>query len=251
MRPLLDFLRRRRGAWSIAAAAALLLAGVDAFGSGPAPPLTLYFYWLGMMLVTALVTSGLLEALEKRPRLRAKPLALRAVLVLLLAAAMTPIVWIVAARVLGGSTRAEKMVTIFPQALLIGMAFVGLHWALERRPSPIPSPEPMRRAMRPALLDRLPERLRAADIQAIEAEDHYLRVHTDAGSALILMRLSDAMTELEGIEGRQTHRSWWVAKSSIADAARGGGRAVLTLKSGLRAPVSRTYARALRRDGWF
>jgi DNA-binding LytR/AlgR family response regulator len=99
-------------------------------------------------------------------------------------------------------------------------------------------------------LERLPLKLRGAEVWAVEAEDHYLRLHTSKGQDLILMRLADAVSELEGIEGAQVHRSWWVARDAIADARRGDGRATLTLKDGAEAPVSRTYARLLRERGW-
>ena len=78
-----------------------------------------------------------------------------------------------------------------------------------------------------------------------------LGLHTSRGSDLILMRLADALAELEGIEGSQTHRSWWVAKAAVSGAKRGDGRAVLTLRNGVEAPVSRSYAGALREAGWF
>jgi DNA-binding LytR/AlgR family response regulator len=99
-------------------------------------------------------------------------------------------------------------------------------------------------------LERLPLKLRGGEVWAVEAEDHYLRLHTSKGQDLILMRLADAISELEGIEGAQVHRSWWVARDAIADAKRGDGRATLTLKDGAEAPVSRTYARLLRERGW-
>lgn len=101
------------------------------------------------------------------------------------------------------------------------------------------------------IIERLPRRLSGARVIAVQAEDHYLRVHTDRGSDLILMRLSDALTELEGLEGAQTHRSWWVAKDAVQGASRGDGRATLALHGGLTAPVSRRYARALREAGWY
>ena len=66
----------------------------------------------------------------------------------------------------------------------------------------------------------------------MQSEDHYLRLHTSLGQELILMRLSDAVAELEGVEGAQVHRSWWVARAAIAQARRGEGRATLTLKDG-------------------
>jgi DNA-binding LytR/AlgR family response regulator len=100
-------------------------------------------------------------------------------------------------------------------------------------------------------LARLPLRLRDARILAVEAEDHFLRVHTDRGSDLILMRLSDAVAELHSLDGAQIHRSWWVARAAVIGVSRGGGRARFTLAGGLKAPVSRTYAPALRRDGWY
>ncbi|MFX8624480.1 LytTR family DNA-binding domain-containing protein, partial [Acinetobacter baumannii] len=75
----------------------------------------------------------------------------------------------------------------------------------------------------PRFLERLPLKLRGAEIYAVEAEDHYLRLHTSRGSDLILMRLSDAIVELEGLEGARTHRSWWVAKGAVRDAKRGDG----------------------------
>lgn len=101
-----------------------------------------------------------------------------------------------------------------------------------------------------AFRDRLPARLRTARVLAVASEDHYLRVYTDAGDAMILMRLSDAVRELAGLEGMQTHRSWWVARAAIADVARANGRMTLTLTNGIDAPVSRTYAKALREAGW-
>ena len=97
----------------------------------------------------------------------------------------------------------------------------------------------------------MPLKLRGAAIRAVQSEDHYLRIHTDRGSDLVLMRLSDALTELEGLEGAQTHRSWWVAKDAVRGVTRGDGRATLTLEGGVEAPVSRRYAKALRDAGWY
>jgi LytTr DNA-binding domain len=102
----------------------------------------------------------------------------------------------------------------------------------------------------PKFLERLPLKLRGAEVWAVEAEDHYLRLHTSKGQDLILMRLSDAIDELDGIEGAQVHRSWWVSRAAITDARRGDGRATLTLQDGAEVPVSRTYARVLRERGW-
>jgi hypothetical protein len=124
-------------------------------------------------------------------------------------------------------------------------------WAIERLvQKPLTPPAAQSGAERPAFVERLPVRLRAAELYAIESEDHYLRVHTSAGQELILMRLADAVRELAGVEGLQTHRSWWVAKQGLADVVKGDGKLVLKLKSGAEAPVSRTYAKAVKDAGW-
>ncbi|MGY6628231.1 MAG: LytTR family DNA-binding domain-containing protein [Oceanicaulis sp.] len=102
-----------------------------------------------------------------------------------------------------------------------------------------------------ALLDKLPVRLRRAAILSMSAEDHYLRVRTEAGEALILMRLSDAAAACAGLDGARTHRSWWVARAAIADTKKGDGRGVLILTDGSEVPVSRSYYPALKEAGWF
>ena len=97
---------------------------------------------------------------------------------------------------------------------------------------------------------RLSARRRTARLIAIEAEDHYVRVHTDAGSELIAMRFSDALDELERAYGYRLHRSWWVAAEAIEGVrwARAGGEA--RLAGGIVAPVSRSYSAALKSAGW-
>jgi hypothetical protein len=100
-------------------------------------------------------------------------------------------------------------------------------------------------------LERMPAKLKGAAIYAVSAEDHYLRLQTSKGSDLILMRLSDAIAELDGLEGAQTHRSWWVARDAVESARRDGDKMVLTLKGGAEAPVSRPNVRPLREAGWY
>lgn len=99
-------------------------------------------------------------------------------------------------------------------------------------------------------MERLPGKLKGAVIYAVSSEDHYLRLHTSKGADLILMRLSDAMAELEGLEGAQTHRSWWVARDAVERVKRDGDKVTLVLKGGAEAPVSRPNVRALREAGW-
>jgi hypothetical protein len=163
---------------------------------------------------------------------------------LAMAPPMAVVVWI-------GNTLADGRMPpmhVLPQFLWnVALVSVGssiMAVLVNRRSAGEPPPVP------PKFLERLPLKLRGAEVWAVEAEDHYLRLHTSKGQDLILMRLSDAARELEGIEGMQVHRSWWVARDAIADARRGDGRATLTLKDGAQVPVSRTYAAQLREKGW-
>ncbi len=135
---------------------------------------------------------------------------------------------------------------IAPQAFGTSLVMTALAFLLRRHPT-----QTHAAAQPPKFLARLPPRLAGADLYAVQAEDHYLRLHTSKGQDLILMRLGDAIEELEGLEGAQTHRSWWVAKAAVADAERLDGRAVLTLKDGAEVPVSRGFAKTLRSAGWF
>jgi DNA-binding LytR/AlgR family response regulator len=121
---------------------------------------------------------------------------------------------------------------------------------LVRGRSPVETHAAPKDAPPPKFLERLPTKLAGAELWAVEAEDHYLRLHTSLGQDLILMRLGDAIGELEGIEGARTHRSWWVAKSAVRGVERDDGRATLLLVDGARVPVSRAYAKILRSAGW-
>jgi len=132
----------------------------------------------------------------------------------------------------------------FPQVL-----FVSLFLAAAARLAPQiapPTGAPPNRFLR-ALL---PHSLRAAAIVALEAQDHYVRVHTEGGAALVRCRLEQAAACAE-TEGNRVHRSWWVARDAVATIARGDGRALLTLANGLRVPVSRRYAKELRQARWY
>ena len=65
------------------------------------------------------------------------------------------------------------------------------------------------------------------------------------------MRLSDAIGELDGIEGERVHRSWWVARAAVTGRETRGRAVWLRLSNGLEAPVARTMVAPLRNQGWF
>ncbi|AUX68862.1 hypothetical protein CHX26_04465 [Porphyrobacter sp. HT-58-2] len=111
-----------------------------------------------------------------------------------------------------------------------------------------PEPAPPAAPSNP-LLDQLPPALGSAII-ALEMEDHYVRVHTALGSALVLMRMRDAVALLGELEGMQVHRSWWVARGAVEDVLRDGRNIRLCLPRGIEAPVARAKVAELRDARW-
>ncbi|MEW6998918.1 LytTR family DNA-binding domain-containing protein [Colwelliaceae bacterium BS250] len=83
----------------------------------------------------------------------------------------------------------------------------------------------------------------------LEMCDHYLKVYTDKGHHLILMRFKDALALLSNYQGLQTHRSWWVAIDAIAKVHKDGRKTYLELSNQLQVPVSKTYADAVKIAG--
>lgn len=238
---------------TVAALGGVFLAVTGAFGSaGASLPLRLVYWVLVMVLgglwghLCGLVVSRFVDS-DERPWLSI------AVMVVVITGPLCVLVW--AATGLFFAQRLYPL-AVLPQLIVpvvvITTAVTTLNVFLGRALPVQTHAAPPETAARPVrFLDRLPMKLKGATIRAVQAEDHYLRIHTDRGSDLILMRMSDAVEELEGLEGAQTHRSWWVAREAVRAVERGDGRATLTLDGGLSAPVSRRYARMLRDAEWW
>ena len=129
-----------------------------------------------------------------------------------------------------------------------GMTAVG-YMAQKSILAPPPADAPEGAGPVETFLSRLPLKFRQAELHAVSSEDHYLRVHTSLGEELILMRLADAVRELDGGGGLQVHRSWWVAKAAVRDVKRQGGKVSLVLPSSKEAPVSRTFTAEVKAAG--
>jgi hypothetical protein len=102
---------------------------------------------------------------------------------------------------------------------------------------------------RDAFLDKLPRRI-GRNVLALEASDHYVRVHTDLGEALIFARFSDAMEVLAGLDGVRVHRSFWVRRTAVNSVRPHGKGLVLTLSNGRQIPVSQAYKEITRQAGF-
>jgi hypothetical protein len=258
-------IRHRRG-FTVAFVIGILLAMLGALQTSTIPFLSRLAYWQILMLSGAMIGLGVSEAVEQWGRLRTQPFLEMPLIGFLIALPLTLIV--IGTSNMFFQSRApgvQAFAFMFGITFVVSVAMTTLnymiHWpgktmpttatpAIET-PTKAVSPQTITEAISGRFAERLPLPLRQQKVIALQAEDHYLRVHLDDGqSTLILMRLSDAIAELPHENGAQTHRSWWVAKDAVQSVTKADGRATLTLGLTLEAPVSRSFYKALNDAGW-
>jgi hypothetical protein len=248
----------------------LLLGALGPFGTFERlPPVERFSFWLACILGGALIQAPLYWLGDWIGRERhISAWAWVPATAILGAAPVTILVNGVAVTLLR-VTATDSFFALYPMVLLITLPIqIVTHVMLGRRahrealagpPSTVaqklePSPAPgvalgSAGADPSPFFDRVPKRL-GRDLICLRMEDHYLRVYTSAGDALILMKISDAEAELTGIEGLRLHRSWWVARSAVTGWRRDGKTLELTLRNGLAAPVARERQAKVREAGW-
>ena len=149
--------------------------------------------------------------------------------------------------------------SFYARSLVLGLVITFARQGLRRgwMPTGADRPQPERQApitlppsdVAAAFVRRHAPQLAGRRLLALEAEDHYLRLHTEGGSALILMRLRDAVAALGPGSGWQPHRSFWLSADAGAKARRVGQAWQLTLLTGLAVPVGRSKLAAMRTAG--
>lgn len=241
--------------WGVAMAVGLFLALSGAFGTLELPFWRRLAYW-GVLMTAGTFMGGAIARLffpHGDPPGPMRRLLLRGLLAsVVMSVPFTAVVWLGSRLILGGDMPLSRLPWLFIPVFTVALVMTALNTLVERQRTALALAQAAPAPPKPVkFLERLPLRLRGAELWAVEAEDHYLRLHTSKGQDLILLRLADAVAELDGLEGAQVHRSWWVARAALTDVRRGDGRATLTLKDGAQVPVSRTYARALREAGWY
>jgi len=247
-RPLTVGLVRGLG---VASAAGVVLALTGAFGTLEVSLLLRLVYWVPVMVAGALWGHLCSRGVERWIDLDERPWLTVTALTLATSGPIVILVWLVTGLVFEGHVYPLATLPYMIVPVVIITATMSAINVFLAKAQPVQTHAAALGAAPARFPDRLPMKIRGGVIRAVQAEDHYLRIHTDRGSDLILMRLSDALDELQGLEGSQTHRSWWVARDAVRDVARGDGRATLTLEGGIEAPVSRKYAKALRDAGWY
>jgi hypothetical protein len=243
---------RRRQRWLLdlllLLALGLMLAALGPYRTLDVPDALRIAYWLAATAVAGVTGILVDRALERRvPAFWQRIAAVS----LLMTLPVTPLIYVLNAVMLGLPRRPWLLWQLAWQVLVVSaliMALRGLLWRRIVETRTIVAP-PLPEAER-AFRQRLSAKRRTARLIAIEAEDHYVRVHTDAGSELLAMRFSEAVDELARAHGYRLHRSWWAAANALESVRwnRGTGEARLT--GGLVAPISRGCAAVLKEAGW-
>lgn len=235
------------------AAIGLLMGALGPYDTTSHPPGLRHAYWLLAILGGGAIGIGMDHLLAKRI-----PATWRRVI--LVSLAMTPfvtlfIIMLNHAMIDPPGPRPPALPNLPWQVFAISLPVMAVRALIWRRVDPVIETrvvvEPPLPEHEAAFRRRLSAKRRAARLIAVEAHDHYLRVHTDSGTELVTLRFADALAELERAHGYRVHRSWWVAADAIETVRwhRGGGTA--RLAGGLEAPVSRSNARHLKDRGWF
>lgn len=205
-------------------------------------------YWqlamLGGGVIGALIEPVVYRRLSNRPRLFA------AVQTLTMTPPITLWIGLLGAVFHGRIPRLDQWMFPLGSVLVVNAAVVILAWLLRAATTRPAGPATNSGAAPAEIRAKLAPRLARARLIAVQAEDHYLRVHTEAGSDLILMRLADALNALKDSDGLRVHRSWWVARSAVQTVQWKKGRGALVLEGDLSVPVSETFAPAVRAVDW-
>ena len=202
----------------------------------------------------------LLEAACRVARRRllpdAGPMQSEAFLILGMVAFYTPVTWLVLVPFLDHDTWHHPYPEMLLHVAVIGLSISSTRLVMQRvgwagaasgpggRSDDTSETDP-----KPRLTQRL-SNLSADEIPAVSADDHYIDVRALDGTERVLLRFSDALNEMEGLEGVRVHRSHWVARGAVKGARRDNGRVFLDLVDGSTIPVSRKYREEVARAGW-
>jgi hypothetical protein len=241
-------LRRATAEAALLAAAGVFMALLGPFGSSRNTLGERFVYWLILILGGGVIGIAIDELLGRRLGGFWRRLAIDSVL---MTPAVTLLVLVVSHVMFGSSMPGQGLGGLAFQVFVVCVAVMALRQLAWRAgavvviSTPDGDPDPSC-----AFRQRLSARRREARLLAVEAEDHYLRVHTDGGEELITLRFADALEELAATPGFRTHRSWWVAASALEAVRWRRGRGEARLSSGLVVPISRGQSAALKHAGW-
>ncbi len=252
----------------IISAIGLVLGMLGPFGTYTIPLAFRLLYWTGFILVGYAIFRPVTHAASWLTQITVVPLW--AAIILATAVAALPLAFLIGFAMNGmrvaGPLLGSDFAALYLQCAGIGIAIFLLMRLVFPRSSEdqpghdVPDKWPQKQSeaqqmetAQPSQQAKLHNRLPPGfpdEIFALHIEDHYVRVHAAQRSEMLLMRFSDAIDEMDMIEGMQVHRSWWVAKAAVTGVKRQGRNVKLVLSNNMEIPVSRSHIARLKQSGW-
>lgn len=142
----------------------------------------------------------------------------------------------------------HSLVFYYPKVLILSLILNLFGHLLDLARAAKPTMSPPQEDDDNNFIKRLPLQL-GTQLICFSMEDHYLKVYTKRGDHMMLMRMKDALMELENYPGMQVHRSWWVALDAIKQVKKQSRKATLILDNEMEVPVSQKYLPQLKKHG--
>ncbi|WP_342076743.1 LytTR family DNA-binding domain-containing protein [Yoonia sp. SS1-5] len=217
-----------------------LLAFIGPFGTFEALSLPLRLaYWVPIV-VGSNVFVRLAKIVSDRWMTRHGPIWWQSCSTLLFSVTFSPAVWLFSGLFDPDFPTFGNLVFVFLHVLAVAATVGTLVYLLADN----------RIGDRPRLYSRLPDAVRSPVVR-LTVDDHYVEVHlADGSSHRLLMRLADAVAEMDETAGFFTHRSHWVALAFVASGKREKNRDYLMLHTGAKVPISKTYREKVRAEGF-
>jgi len=231
--------------WTIAFGC-IFFAFAGPFGSFSEAPVTYRFAFWVPVFILAFITVAIVHAITLHV-LRVKSLiASRIISYFVFTCLFTPLLYSI---FFFGETRMDSgdpsFLIVMSWVLLTAGTCSGMFAVLNPAPvfSSVANDGPVQEELEPPrLFRRLDRNAKDVSITRLTVNDHYVIVGLSDGSEeRLLMRLCDAIAEMDQIAGFTTHRSHWVSQSHIQGLVHEGRREWLELTTGVRVPISRTY----------
>jgi hypothetical protein len=223
--------------WMCWAWATLVVAIAGPFGTFGAQPLVWRLIYWGVLIAVAIIIAVCLRFFW-RIILAGRPDWQQDVAVsMCLAVVVAPcVVALNRLLVLPDALRTMGLLSVIGSVIAISFCMIAIRRLLHEQASLVPS------GLRK---DRLFTRFSAdngARLSRISSDNHHIRVITNDGEEhRLLMRLRDAVAEIDLEPGLWVHRSHWVARSEIVRVVRESGREVVELTSGVTVPIGPKY----------
>lgn len=240
---------RHRLTWRYMSIVFVILIAADPSGlAGQLPVWPFLLAWLAAFVLHLFLQSALIVALAALRQLLPKP-AVYWPVISLLGFSPTLLVIETAISLFAGDALTPLLLKrmLFIAVTVILFETIYLRFVLPRvlmpeaadPPGPVPGPVGATEESAERLLHVGGQPVALDEIKLIEAHEHHVHVRLRDDALTMRARLSDIVAQTGPEDGIQPHRSWWVARSTVAGLDRDSGKPVLRLTDGAAVPVAR------------